>query len=256
MELKLSIMKTKKSIAHFTNEEQAAINNLKKKLIHVYNPLLIYLIAIKNSNIVKRDYLSYPIKSKKNGISLDVLVIVPDGFTLFNHQNKIDNIHCTIMKVNLLTYTISEFHHELSAKSAFFYGVKKRAVVLYEHENTLENLSSFHMCNQLLKEKLIKATLIKTKYKNYKVNTLYFSNGKNITHVHDFFELPILSEELQNALATLLKRYGAKTINVKLRKVILEYAYSVTQDGVPNDFDETLLYFRDLMEMFDVAEKR
>lgn len=248
-------MKTKKSIAHFTNEEQAAINNLKKKLIHIYNPLLIYLIAIENSNILKRDYLSYPIKNKKNGISLDVLIIVQDGFTLFNHHNKIDSIHCDITEVNLLIYTLREFHNELSEKSAFFYGIKKRAVVLYEYENTLEKLSSYHMCNQVLREELTKHTSIESKYKNYKIDTVYFSNGKNITHIHDFFELPILSEELQDSLATLLKRYGAKAINVTLRNVILEYTYSVTQEGVPNDFDETLMYFRVLMEMFDVAEK-
>lgn len=248
-------MKTKKSIAHFTNEEQAAINNLKKKLIHVYNPLLIYLIAIENSSILKRDYLSYPIKSKKNGISLDVLVIVPDGFTLFNHHNKIDNIHCSITEVNLLTYTLREFHKELGEKSAFFYGIKKRAVVLYEYENTLEKLSSYYFTSKILREELLKLKSAFPKYKDYKVNTLHFSNGKNVSEINSFFYVSILSEDLQYAFANFLKHHGAKTVNVALRKVILEYAQMNAEVGVCNDFNEILTHFDYLMKLFDVAER-
>lgn len=143
---------------------------------------------------------------------------------------------------------------ELNEKSVFFSAIRKRAVVLYEFKNSAEELPSIQHPNQTFREELAQYNTKFPNYKDQRVEKLYFSEGRNITHIHDFFVVPILSEELQQAFATLLKRYGAKIINVKLRKVILEYAYSVTQDGTPNDFDETLLYFRDLMEMFDVAE--
>lgn len=248
-------MKTKTSIAHFTKEEQEALTNLKEKLIEVYNPLLIYLIAIENTHSLKRDSLSYPIKKIKTRFAIDVLVIVPDSPILFSHLNEVDKIHNEISEVNLITYPLGQFQKELNDQSVFFCAIQKRSKILYEHENSLEELPTCRFINQTYKEKLLKYNSQYPNYKNHRVETLYFSDGENVTSIYDFFEIPILSDELQHAFAKLLKQLGAKAINVSLRKVILEYAYSATEAGVNNDFEEILVNFEYLMELFDVAER-
>lgn len=247
-------MKTKKSIAHFSSQEREALLSLKKKLIEVYNPLLIYLIAIKNEHSFKRDSLAYPMKNIQNRFRIDVLIIVPDSPILFGHLNEIDKVHSNIVEVNLITYPLGQFQDELNNQSVFFSAIQKRSIVLHERANSLEELPETQFVNQTHKEELIKYTSQNPNYENHQVEKLFFSDGENVTSIRDFFDVPILSDDLQHAFAKLINHHGAKVLNNKIRKVILEYAYSSTKFGIYDDFEEILMYFRDIMEVFDIAE--
>lgn len=247
-------MKTKKSIAHSSSQEREALISLRKKLIEVYNPLLIYLIAIENTHSFKRDSLAYPMKNIQNRFRIDVLVIVSDSPILFSHLNEIDKVHSNIDEVNLITYPLGQFQNELTNQTVFFSAIQKRSIVLHERANSLEELPENQFVNQIHKEELIQYTSQNPNYKNHQVDNLLFSNGKQLENIQNSLEVPILSQNLQEAFATLLNHHGAKVLNTKIRKVILEYAYSSTKFGIYDDFEEILMYFRDIMEVFDIAE--
>ncbi|AYD46389.1 hypothetical protein [Arachidicoccus soli] len=55
-------------------------------------------------------------------------------------------------------------------------------------------------------------------------------------------------------MARFLHEHGAKAANVCIREAFLEYILAVTEVGVPNEFNDTLWDFEELMQFFDIAE--
>ena len=64
-----------------------------------------------------------------------------------------------------------------------------------------------------------------------------------------------LSEELQSRIAKFFHEHRRKTVNILIRKALLEYVIAVTEENTPNGFSDSLWHFVGLMHFFDMAEK-
>ena len=70
---------------------------------------------------------------------------------------------------------------------------------------------------------------------------------------NDDGERQILKPGLQYELKRFLEAHGARACNIRLRRAMIGYIYS-TGDSTPDDFENTLWDFQELMELLDQAE--
>ena len=249
-------MKNKQSIAHYTGREQQALLRLKNKIAELYKPLIIYLIGCKSSYDVTRTCFANPRNDDQWNFSCDLLLVLPEGIVLpDNAPEELKSLNQEYEAIRLSGYPFDFVKKQLKQSSLFFCWMQRRAIVLYERDNTSQKLPEAVQNMKQYEKQVHELFANNPDYENYteiKLSPLP-QNRDSKKERGEFFDAPKLSAKLLERLAEFLQYHDPGSTGFRLRRALIEYVSSVSEIGAPRDFKDTLWDFEDLMEFFDLA---
>ncbi len=244
-------MKNHTSISHYTGRERQALLRLKNKIVALYKPLIIYLIGCNSSNKLARNCLGNARNGNQWCFSCDLLLVLPEGVSLpENAVEELKSIAKDYEHIRLIAHPFDFVEKQLQEDSLFFCWMQRKAIVLYERDNSIEKLPEPVQNMKQYEKQVHQFFADNPNYENYTEVKLSPLPAKSSTEIVEDSEI---SETTIESFKSYLEYHDPKTVNRNIRTVLVDYIRT-TQAGYPFNFKEILWDFMDLMEVFDVAE--
>lgn len=244
-------MKNHTSISHFASSERQALLRLKNKIVVLYKPLIIYLIACNSTTRITRNYLAYPKNDSQWTCSFDLLLVLPEGVSLpENAAHDLKSIHKDYEHIHLIAHPFDFVRKQLQECSLFFCWVQRSAIVLYEREHSCEKLPEPVQNIKQYAKQVNQFLTDNPDYENYADTKL---SPLPLKPLAQSLRNPVRSKVLIDSFKSYLENHPPKTVNRNIRDVLLEYIRTV-QSGYPVNLKEILGDFTALMELLDLAE--
>lgn len=251
-------MKHKQSISHYSGREQQALLRLKNKIVELHKPLIIYLIGCKSSHLVTRNCFANPRNDNQWRFCCDLLLVLSDGTILpESATDELKSFSEDYNRIRLFAHSFDFVEAQIKQYSLFFCWLQRRAIVLYETDNSCQKLPEPVQNMKQYEKQAHEFFAHHPDYENYLEERLSPLPQKPVAEEEqdEIFKPPKLSMMLQNEMARFLYEHGARGTNFRMRQAMIEYVSGVTQTGIPNEFYNILWDFEGLMEFFDLAEE-
>ncbi|WP_114789853.1 hypothetical protein U0035_11045 [Niabella yanshanensis] len=131
----------KNYISQLHGNEQNTVHCIKKLIAGQMNALIIYGFGFETVSMVKRSaFIKKHIKEKRS-FTCDLLIITPDPVTIDNaKKTEVQEMIAHFGQVNMTVHTISFVLQQLNNGNLFFNWVHKNAMLLHNHNNSVQLL--------------------------------------------------------------------------------------------------------------------
>lgn len=134
-------MKTRKSISHLTGKEQTTLHEIKKQVVKMVQPLIIYCYGSELSTTITRSCFTTPVREESWQFSCALLVVVPDNHELpATIATEIAEATAQWGRVTVRVHTHEVVSRHLHDENLFFSWVHKFAMLLYEQNGATAKL--------------------------------------------------------------------------------------------------------------------
>ncbi|WP_298708789.1 hypothetical protein [uncultured Chitinophaga sp.] len=134
-------MKTRKSISHLTGKEQTTLHEIKKRVIELVQPLIIYCCSSELRTSIKRNCFSAPVRNEDWQFDCELLVVLPDEHEFpATMAEQITQATEPWGRVQVRLHTLEAVSRYLHEENLFFSWVHKYAILLFEQNGAVAKL--------------------------------------------------------------------------------------------------------------------